>query len=60
MTEVPLFDELEAKVRRLVEEANLLRERQDKSVSGSNSDTPEKLRLIEEKVSNIIKLLEQL
>lgn len=59
MTEVPLFDELEAKVRRLVEETNLLRERKDRNTSGDPADR-EKLKLIEERIVKIIKLLEQL
>ena len=59
MTELPLFDELEAKVRRLVEETRLLRERKDKVTAIDPSDR-EKLQLIEEKIQKIIKLLEQL
>lgn len=60
MTEIPLFEELEAKVRLLVEETRLLRERQEKNVSQSGSREEDKLRLVEEKITNILKLLEQL
>ena len=59
MTELPLFDELEAKVRRLVEETRLLRERKDK-VAAVDPTGREKLRQIEEKIQKIINLLEQL
>lgn len=59
MTELPLFDELEAKVRHLVEEIRLMKERKEKAAPVDTASR-NKLLLIEEKIQKIIKLIEQL
>jgi len=58
MKDLSLLNELEQKVRQLI--SSLQKERENKATSNNVSKESQKLSKIEAKISNVVKLIEQL